>query len=200
MLIGRRNPLTDEVNQEQKPLNKRQQAKAETKRKITEAARELFATEGYAKTTIRDIAKRVGMSTGAVFANFASKEALFVYGLGLELAAYNQLRQQVDFHGAAFTRDINALISDFAFWSGRHRLLEEARYLEGLGNEDMKRLLAARRDSVLGPSTDRNEMVFFMLWSMYDAAAREAMIQGLAYEEFEPKIKAIVEFVYFRRS
>jgi AcrR family transcriptional regulator len=45
-------------------------------RDVLLAAIELFAERGYHATTTRDIATRAGMSTGAMYAYFASKEAL----------------------------------------------------------------------------------------------------------------------------
>ena len=58
-------------------LNRRQEAKAKTRAKVMQAARELFGELGYDGATIRDIARRAGMSTGAVFANFTDKTDLF---------------------------------------------------------------------------------------------------------------------------
>ena len=59
-------------------MNKRKLAKAATRQKVLDAGRALFAAVGYEKATIRDIAARAGMSTGAVFANFEDKQALYV--------------------------------------------------------------------------------------------------------------------------
>ncbi len=58
-------------------LNRRQEAKAKTRAKVMTAGRELFGELGYDGATIRDIARRAGMSTGAVFANFTDKTDLF---------------------------------------------------------------------------------------------------------------------------
>lgn len=57
-------------------------AKAATRARVLEAARVGFNTLGYERTTIRDIARMAGMSTGAVFANFTDKAALYaaLYG------------------------------------------------------------------------------------------------------------------------
>ena len=52
-------------------------AKQQTRTKVLAAARRLFSEEGYEGATIRDIATAAGMSTGAVFANFADKSDLF---------------------------------------------------------------------------------------------------------------------------
>ncbi len=52
-------------------------AKLQTRAKVLLAARQLFSEQGYEGATIRDIAAAAGMSTGAVFANFADKSDLF---------------------------------------------------------------------------------------------------------------------------
>jgi AcrR family transcriptional regulator len=62
-------------------------AKQQTRAKVLAAARELFSTEGYEGATIRDIAAAAGMSTGAVFANFADKSELFREIMTTDLAA-----------------------------------------------------------------------------------------------------------------
>lgn len=65
-------------------LNRRQQAKLDTAAKVLTSARLEFETKGYGSVsadkgaTIRDIAKGAKMSTGAVFANYTDKEALYV--------------------------------------------------------------------------------------------------------------------------
>ncbi|MCB5179248.1 TetR/AcrR family transcriptional regulator [Streptomyces antimicrobicus] len=45
---------------------------------ILEAAREAFAERGFAKTTIRDVARRAGVTHGLVIRHFGSKEQLFL--------------------------------------------------------------------------------------------------------------------------
>ena len=51
----------------------RQTQKEATRNRVIEAARELFDTEGYQGTTIREIARHAGVSVGSVFTTFASK-------------------------------------------------------------------------------------------------------------------------------
>lgn len=75
----------------ERPPNKRQQAKANTRQRIIDAARTAFAAVGFFDATIRDIALQAGMSTGAVFATVPDKEALWRLAMGgpppsLELA------------------------------------------------------------------------------------------------------------------
>jgi AcrR family transcriptional regulator len=69
-----------QVSAEPKPFERlgvRARAKQATRAKLLAAAKALFAEVGYDKATIRDIAAAAGMSTGAVFANFADKFDLF---------------------------------------------------------------------------------------------------------------------------
>lgn len=54
-------------------LSPRQTRKAATRRRVLDAARELFDTEGYVETTIRMIARRAEVSVGSVFTGFVSK-------------------------------------------------------------------------------------------------------------------------------
>lgn len=68
----------DLEEQTERRMNRRASAKALTRSKVRNAAEALFDTVGYEKATIRDIAAKVGMSTGAVFANFEDKLALYI--------------------------------------------------------------------------------------------------------------------------
>ncbi len=48
-----------------------------TRERILDAALELFAAQGYAATSLRQIAQAVGIKESAIYAHFASKEAVF---------------------------------------------------------------------------------------------------------------------------
>lgn len=66
-------------------MNRRQLAKAATREKLIVAARAIWAEPGsYEAATIRVIAKAAGMSTGAIFSNFAGKEDLWREAMGYE--------------------------------------------------------------------------------------------------------------------
>lgn len=62
----------------------RADGKAETKAKMAAAARKLFFSVGYSATTIRAIADGAGMSTGAFFASYVSKDDLWREITGLQ--------------------------------------------------------------------------------------------------------------------
>ncbi len=59
-----------------KRYNKKEAQARATHKKILMAATELFARQGYHKTTITDIAQAVNLTSGAVFHHFPCKEAL----------------------------------------------------------------------------------------------------------------------------
>lgn len=59
------------------PTSLRAQSKLKTRRRVLDAARQLFMERGYEAATIRDIASAAGLSTGAVFASFVDKNDLF---------------------------------------------------------------------------------------------------------------------------
>ncbi|MCT9931868.1 TetR/AcrR family transcriptional regulator [Planotetraspora sp. A-T 1434] len=56
---------------------RREQDAATTRGDILRAARELFTSEGYARVTVTDIARRAGVATKTVYASAGSKVAIF---------------------------------------------------------------------------------------------------------------------------
>src|SRR2546429_5424799 len=51
--------------------------KEEAKNRIVSAANQVFAEKGYRQATMDDVAKKIGVSKGALYLYFASKEELF---------------------------------------------------------------------------------------------------------------------------
>ena len=68
---------------------------------VLDAALELFMEQGFAATRVEDIAKRAGISKGAVYLYFPSKEALFegLVKRGVAPFAQNALEMVVQFQG-----------------------------------------------------------------------------------------------------
>jgi AcrR family transcriptional regulator len=58
------------------PDERRQRDGQNTKERILDAAREVFAHEGYESVTMRRIAEKVGLSATALYVHFADKRAL----------------------------------------------------------------------------------------------------------------------------
>ncbi|WP_409516059.1 MULTISPECIES: TetR/AcrR family transcriptional regulator [unclassified Brevundimonas] len=108
--------------------NRRQLAKAQTRAKVLDAGKSLFEEVGYERATIRAVARRIGMSTGAVFASFTDKAELYraVYdhapitpeqGLTL-LAALSEAEAFM----AGFEGDTSQVNIDALLWQARSAL------------------------------------------------------------------------------
>lgn len=70
----------------QERASARPRAEEQTRERILGVAAEWFATRGYAATSIRDIARAVGVTVGAIYVHFPSKGRLLaaVYQHGVE--------------------------------------------------------------------------------------------------------------------
>jgi AcrR family transcriptional regulator len=69
--------MTEELNpsSRRKPKGDKRER---TRAKLLEAARQLVREKGYEGTTLEEVAKRAGMTTGAIYGNFKNREELFV--------------------------------------------------------------------------------------------------------------------------
>jgi len=60
------------------PRGARSARKERTRRLLLQAAMELVAEKGFANVSVMEIAERAGVTTGAIYSNFRSKEALLL--------------------------------------------------------------------------------------------------------------------------
>lgn len=105
-------------------LSVRSDQKEATRRRVLDAARELFETEGYEETTVRAIARRAGVSVGSVFTSFPSKlevlSAVMTDRLGDLYEELDRVSARLRGSTADRLRSIFALF--FAFETRRKRL------------------------------------------------------------------------------
>ena len=66
----------DHINEARCPIRVTAQTKARTRQNILDAARDLFASDGFDDATTRDIADAAGIATGTLFNYFPTKEAV----------------------------------------------------------------------------------------------------------------------------
>src|ERR1051325_7849870 len=52
--------------------------RARTRAALLEAARELVREKGHERTTLEEVARRAGMTSGAIYGNFKNRDKLFV--------------------------------------------------------------------------------------------------------------------------
>jgi AcrR family transcriptional regulator len=56
----------------------REESRAETRRRLVDAARELFTSQGFDGTSVEQIAERAGYTRGAFYSNFDDKDDVFL--------------------------------------------------------------------------------------------------------------------------
>jgi AcrR family transcriptional regulator len=52
--------------------------RARTRAKLLEAAREIIRKKGFQRTTLKEVAQRAGMTSGAIYGNFKNRDELFM--------------------------------------------------------------------------------------------------------------------------
>lgn len=72
------NPPENPTKDQPLPVVSRARSKERNRQKILDSAMALFRERGFEAATLRDIAKGAGLSTGALFANFADKNEIFL--------------------------------------------------------------------------------------------------------------------------
>jgi AcrR family transcriptional regulator len=78
--------------------------------RLLRAAAHLFLTRGYEQTTVRDLARAVGILSGSIFHHFESKEAI-LEAVMLEVSTLNAERMRQAAEGAATPMDsVRALV------------------------------------------------------------------------------------------
>jgi len=105
-----------------------------TRLAIIAAARHLFGTQGYAETSIEDVAAAAGVTKGALYHHFAAKNDLM-------RAVYEQVKRQI-------TEQVAPAFVDNESWPG---LLAGCRaILDAHGDPEVRRIVLLDGPSVLG--------------------------------------------------
>jgi AcrR family transcriptional regulator len=157
-------------------LPKQAERRAATRAKLLKAAGAIFARHGYHAATLDQIAERAGVSKGALYYNFASKEDLFLALLADRLgegpADLEEFASRLE-HDPRWA----PLFFEFMAWSGRdarHRA-ELCRRFFRPARERTRALTAAGHE---GDDLTAEEL----------AAAVNALVNGLLLERhFDPE-------------
>jgi AcrR family transcriptional regulator len=200
MSVG--NLLTDAVRPNQRAI-----AKQRTREKILAAAAELFATRGYEGATIRDIARRAGMSTGAVFASFADKSDLFG-----EIVAAEQQALEAEMLAAGDAHcDQPVVLAMFNAAAERHmadlalfQATMSAIWTPGLG-KSLRRRLRRRPTTVLiaeavradlGDAEVDRSFVAELLWDAYISTLRRASLDETPLADVKARLRRQIAHIY----
>nr|WP_042187206.1 TetR/AcrR family transcriptional regulator [Kibdelosporangium sp. MJ126-NF4]CEL17890.1 Transcriptional regulator, TetR family [Kibdelosporangium sp. MJ126-NF4]CTQ90886.1 Transcriptional regulator, TetR family [Kibdelosporangium sp. MJ126-NF4] len=112
---------------------------ADTKQRILDAARELFAQQGVQRTSLREIAEQLGISKPALYYHFASRDDLL---RSIMQPLLDDAQQFVEQQAKLADIDKRALLEGYFDFHYRHRrdirlLVEELTTLSDLGLVEM---------------------------------------------------------------
>jgi AcrR family transcriptional regulator len=116
-------------------VNRQASRSASTRAKLIRAARRLFASRGYAAVGTEQIVRRAGVTRGALYHQFSSKENLF-------LAVYEQVEQELTERVAATLGEVSSPLG--ALRAGIRAFLEACRAPE------VQRIVLIDAPAVLG--------------------------------------------------
>src|SRR6187455_212736 len=112
-----------------------------TRERLVRAAAEVFSEKGYDRAGVQEIARRAGLTTGAIYANFSGKAQLLFEAIGSRSA--DELDDLLR-PARAQPLTAGALLAEL----GSH-LLDEPRPGDRQGNLLIEAFVAARRDDDL---------------------------------------------------
>src|SRR3989442_15575312 len=124
--------------------------KEEAKNRIVSAANQVFAEKGYRQATKDDVAKKLGVSKGALYLYFARKEELFEAICRREPAAFKEILY------STFSEERDPLKSASEFFDkmlkryGSNPELGFEKFLEESQNPRLKKVLRETQDVYAG--------------------------------------------------
>jgi AcrR family transcriptional regulator len=166
----------------------------ETRRRLLDAALELFAAQGFDATTVRQIAEAVGVRDPAIYAHFASKQALYD-ALLAEMGPVSLRALDIDLDEVvtgtpheAVPRIVDRLIEAWA--QPRAQLFANVLLREGAGERGLRglaELIDLARARLAEP---------FARWQAAGLVRDDLSVDQLAWELFSPL--HIARFLYLR--
>lgn len=97
----------------------REQSRQRTRERLLDAAQEVFAREGYSAASCEQIAEHAEFSKGAIYSNFAGKEALFLELLARNMDREKQAMRQIAAESASAEEILHKLIRQFALFEDK---------------------------------------------------------------------------------
>ena len=200
------------VNESQVPTSLRAQSKLKTRRRVLDAARQLFMERGYEAATIRDIASEAGLSTGAVFASFVDKTDLFNAVMAEDFQRQvEHLREAAKPDAKVEDAVLSVFEAGYRFHGAQLPLLQAAISLSwshGLGGEFGDRpsfglamdalseiLSRGVETGELKASPDQIRLAAEVLWDAYVGNYRRALFDDWTPERLVERVRQQVQLV-----
>lgn len=194
-----------------KPLGVRAAAKARTRRKLIEAAKQLFMERGYEGATVRDIAASAGLSTGAVFASFSDKAELFNDVLLSDAEAQIvAMRQAASEKGDVRDRLVRVLAVGYHFQMSQLQLLRAAlavSWSQGLtgelGDRPIRKavidtirelLVEGRTEGQIAAGADI-DLITETIWDCFISNYRYALFAGQGIERLTERLRRQLDLI-----
>src|SRR5437763_16032349 len=132
-------------------LNRRQLKQQRTRSLLLGGAARVFARRGYHAATLEEVASEVGLTKGAVYSNFESKEALFLALVDVEIgkrvdevARVVEARGSVEAFEAEAERQFQRFVKDEPHWP----LLFYEFFSYGARSDELRKEFTKRRRAV----------------------------------------------------
>jgi AcrR family transcriptional regulator len=194
-----------------KPAGRRAAAKARTREKLLQSAKRLFMKHGYDGATMRDIANEAGLSTGAVFANFADKADLFNEVILSDFQRqYDRMAGSVPPDAPVDERLLNLLSSAYEFHLSQLPLLQAgisvswSQGLNGeLGDRPARQAVIGFMGEVVQDGINRGElnagfdpqMAAEIVWDCYLGNYRGAVFGGWSLTELKQRLNQQIAMI-----
>jgi AcrR family transcriptional regulator len=200
-----------EVPEDRRRHGVRAAGKARSRKRLLDAAKQLFMQRGYEGATVREIAAAAGLSTGAVFASFSDKSDLFNEVLLADLEEQvEQMRQAGSKPGPTGERVARALEAGYRRQLPQLELLRAAvavSWSQGLSGdvgdrpvraaviEQLRDLLHAGVGKRELKSDAQVELIAETLWDCYIRSYRLALYESWSEEALVERLKGQIELL-----
>lgn len=126
--------------------------RAETRQRLLDAAGDVFAEEGFGRSTVEQVCERAGFTRGAFYSNFTSLDELFLAMWEQRSATMlDGIRTALADRPATLTLDsaVERVLAAIPVDDSWYRITAEFT-AHALRNPALKRVMAAREDAILG--------------------------------------------------
>lgn len=181
-----------------------EQIRAETRAMIVASAMRLFAQQGYATTTTRNIATAAGLSVGLMYHYFDSKESLLHAVFDFVMARIDETVTAVLLTHPAGERlpDLlraifELLTSHQEFWGAMYTLRTQPAITAVIGDDFRQRTAALRGcfiDELARAGQEKPELEAYYLYSLVEGAIQQYLLDPINYPLAEIVEKMIAQF------